>query len=588
MFSFRLSGVCVCVVVSLYSGIIHAEENIPAEHFYPRDIATGTLATEHATALPHLVVSASSTLHWVDNPLSLGVPPGIRAEEPVTIRLVDSALQLDSSIAVGLWDIATLSASLPVIIYQRGEPVPELGLEGQTESETTNGFGEPRLGIKITALEWGLLGVAVEGRVFFPSSARYRSDTVRFVPNLIVGLGNEVFRVSGNVGWEFREALKTETFEGGDRFTWALGGDVAVISGLRAGLGAFGTADTERNIGSTQAVELQGGLSYEILPGLNVNVGAGTGLSKGVGSPALRVMSGIAYAPPRQDADKDGVVRALDRCPDGAEDFDGFQDEDGCPEPDNDNDGLLDADDQCPNLPEDFDGFEDEDGCPDPDNDQDGIADADDACPMVFGVIELKGCPEEDKDGDGIPDHRDQCPDVPEDFDGFNDEDGCPDPDNDQDGIPDLQDQCPNEPETLNGFEDEDGCPDEGRSNVRLRGSRLEIGERVYFDTASDRIQERSYPILRQMAAVLKSQPDLTKIRVSGHTDARGDDAMNQDLSERRAASVMRFLVENGIEAERLTSRGFGESHPVDTNDSAKGREMNRRVEFHILEKAEK
>jgi outer membrane protein OmpA-like peptidoglycan-associated protein len=299
-------------------------------------------------------------------------------------------------------------------------------------------------------------------------------------------------------------------------------------------------------------------------------------------------MTGIAYAPPRQDADQDGVVRALDRCPDGAEDFDGFQDEDGCPEPDNDNDGLLDADDQCPNLPEDFDGFEDEDGCPDPDNDQDGIADADDACPMVFGVIELKGCPEEDEDGDGIPDHRDQCPDVPEDFDGFNDEDGCPDPDNDQDGIPDLQDQCPNEPETLNGFEDEDGCPDEGRSNVRLRGSRLEIGERVYFDTASDRIQERSYPILRQMAAVLKSQPDLTKIRVSGHTDARGDDAMNQDLSERRAASVMRFLIENGIEAERLTSRGFGESHPVDTNDSAKGREMNRRVEFHILEKAEK
>jgi OOP family OmpA-OmpF porin len=99
---------------------------------------------------------------------------------------------------------------------------------------------------------------------------------------------------------------------------------------------------------------------------------------------------------------------------------------------DTDGDGIPDSIDKCPNEPEDKDGFQDEDGCPDPDN-----------------------------DGDGILDKDDKCPNEPEDKDGFQDEDGCPDPDNDGDGILDVNDKCPNEPETFNGYQDEDGCPDE-------------------------------------------------------------------------------------------------------------------------------
>jgi OOP family OmpA-OmpF porin len=99
---------------------------------------------------------------------------------------------------------------------------------------------------------------------------------------------------------------------------------------------------------------------------------------------------------------------------------------------DTDGDGIPDSIDKCPTEPEDKDGFQDEDGCPDPDN-----------------------------DGDGILDKDDKCPNEPEDKDGFQDEDGCPDPDNDGDGIPDVSDKCPNEPETVNGYQDEDGCPDE-------------------------------------------------------------------------------------------------------------------------------
>jgi thrombospondin type 3 repeat protein len=98
---------------------------------------------------------------------------------------------------------------------------------------------------------------------------------------------------------------------------------------------------------------------------------------------------------------------------------------------DRDHDGIPDKRDQCPEQPEDFDGYQDEDGCPDLDN-----------------------------DGDGIPDTRDLAPDLPEDVDGFEDDDGRPDLDNDGDGIPDVRDLCPNEAEDFDGDQDTDGCPD--------------------------------------------------------------------------------------------------------------------------------
>jgi OOP family OmpA-OmpF porin len=192
------------------------------------------------------------------------------------------------------------------------------------------------------------------------------------------------------------------------------------------------------------------------------------------------------------DSDGDGIPDKDDKCPNEPEDRDGFQDDDGCPDPDNDADGVLDANDRCPLDPgpasnfgcpaeapkdsdgdgipdnldrcpyqaEDKDGFEDEDGCPDPDNDGDGLLDTADKCPNQAGPPTNFGCPVLDRDGDGILDKDDKCPDEPEDKDGFEDEDGCPDLDNDRDGIPDAQDKCPNEPEDKDGFEDEDGCPD--------------------------------------------------------------------------------------------------------------------------------
>ncbi|HZI12930.1 MAG TPA: Ig-like domain-containing protein [Myxococcus sp.] len=188
-----------------------------------------------------------------------------------------------------------------------------------------------------------------------------------------------------------------------------------------------------------------------------------------------------------------------------------------------------------------------------------------------------------DTDGDGLTDDKDGCPTVAEDTDGFEDADGCADPDNDKDGIADTADACVNEPEVINGVKDEDGCPDQGKVKVQVDGERILILEKVYFATSKDVILPRSFPLLKQVAAVLRANPQVELLRIEGHTDSQGNDAMNLDLSKRRAASVRAFLVNEGIAAERLESEGYGETRPVDTNTTAAGRENNRRVEFTIL-----
>jgi len=265
--------------------------------------------------------------------------------------------------------------------------------------------------------------------------------------------------------------------------------------------------------------------------------------------------------PVDDDPDKDGIRGAADKCPNEPEDKDGFQDEDGCPDLDNDNDGIPDAADKCPNDPEDKDGFQDEDGCPDPDN-----------------------------DGDGIPDAQDKCPLEPEDKDGFQDEDGCPDPDNDNDGVPDAQDKCPLEPETKNGYQDDDGCPDEIPAKLKQFTG---VIQGINFQVSDATLQASSYATLDKAVAVLKEFGDL-KLEIQGHTDDQplrpgAKYADNQALSQARADSVKAYLVSKGIDQSRLTSRGYGDTIPVESPKDLKGdklntaRAKNRRVEFKLV-----
>jgi outer membrane protein OmpA-like peptidoglycan-associated protein len=266
---------------------------------------------------------------------------------------------------------------------------------------------------------------------------------------------------------------------------------------------------------------------------------------------------GVEPRLPERDSDGDHIPDRRDRCPNQAEDLDGFQDEDGCPDDDNDGDGILDEEDDCPDLAEDKNGIVDEDGCPE------GKLDA-----------------AYDQDGDGIEDTQDKCPTEPEDRDGFQDEDGCPDLDNDGDQIPDAKDLCPNEPETENGYADGDGCPDEDQ--VRVVGGEIVLDEVVRFATNSAEISKESDALLGRLAKLIREHPEYVHISIEGHADMRGTEQQNVALSADRARAVLDRLVKEGVAPGRLSSKGFGSSRPrvPGKNDAALAK--NRRVEFVV------
>jgi outer membrane protein OmpA-like peptidoglycan-associated protein len=280
-----------------------------------------------------------------------------------------------------------------------------------------------------------------------------------------------------------------------------------------------------------------------------------------------------------KDSDGDGLLDREDLCPQQPEDFDDFVDGDGCPDPDNDEDGIEDDLDECPDTPEDEDGWEDRDGCPDTDNDGDGFMDREDECPDeaedVDDFEDVDGCPDPDNDEDGTLDVDDECPLVPGPEASF----GCPD--GDEDRVPDYRDDCPDEKcDERADPKRSDGCP----SQVVVTEEEVVILDKVYFEYNKDIIRTVSYDILDQVAEVLDRYQDIERVEVQGHTDSDGTEEANLDLSQRRAESVVEYLVEHGIDRDRLTSIGYGEAEPIDTNDTKAGRANNRRVQFKILD----
>jgi outer membrane protein OmpA-like peptidoglycan-associated protein len=457
------------------------------------------------------------------------------------------------------------------------------------------------------------VGLGVVASLFLPTTSpkeRFLGEE-KLVPQIIGILDKELgrqgrLRVALNAGIRIRPTTTFTHSDPGPGNAPVTGRSITVGTELPFGVGvgyaiakqrlevvaeAYGSlpiGDHE----SYQPLEALGGLKVYLARNSFLSLGAGRGLLPGRGaSPDFRGMIGIVLEPSIGDRDGDGIKDDVDQCPDEPEDMDRFEDEDGCPEPDNDRDGILDDNDKCPEIPEDKDNFQDEDGCPEGDKndrDGDGILDDADKCPDEpedFDQFEDEdGCPDPDNDKDGILDQDDLCPNDPEDKDGYEDEDGCPDLDNDKDRISDRDDKCPNEPETYNGTDDQDGCPDRGR--VVVTDTAIEILDMVYFEYNKAVIKPQSYPILDAVAATLQGNPSILLIEIQGHTDERGDDAYNLDLSDRRAKSVEKYLVDKGVESKRLTAQGYGETQPVDRRSNEAAWAKNRRVAFLILKRA--
>jgi outer membrane protein OmpA-like peptidoglycan-associated protein len=259
------------------------------------------------------------------------------------------------------------------------------------------------------------------------------------------------------------------------------------------------------------------------------------------------------------------------------------------PPKDSDGDGITDDVDQCPDKPAGAhpDPAPDRKGCPAGDADLDGVTDDADKCPNeaqgAWPDPDRPGCPDKDDDGDGVPNHQDQCPAEAAGLMPDPQRKGCPAPDRDHDFVPDAVDACPDKPGAPNDDPKKNGCP----GLVLIEAGQIHINRPVFFATDKDTILKKSFPVLKAVGDALKSTPGVRKVSIEGHTDDRGNADHNLELSQRRADSVRAWLIEHGIEAERLEAKGYGSTQPIRTNKTNKGRAENRRVQFTIVDPAQ-
>ena len=498
-------------------------------------------------------------------------------------QLINHQFQGTFSFNYGIANMLVLGLSAPVNLasgeaqFDKQNPPQPTVNPGQW---SPNAFDSQTLGfialhgkLRILRVERGF-GLALATQVGVPVTDAPRAagaDPGFFIWPQLIGekrfFGAGILKIGANAGFRAHSTSGTQLdlrdgrFVDGQRITYGLGASVRVAEPVDIVADTYGTfllgaADSAVKPSN----EVTGGLKIFIERNSYLMLGAGPRYTSGFEAADVRAFVGFIFEPSIGDRDGDGIKDDLDKCPDEKEDFDGFEDVVGCPEPDNDHDGIPDIKDKCPNVPEDMDGDEDTDGCPEPPKDG-------------------------DRDHDGIPDSRDKCPDDPEDKDGFEDEDGCPEPDNDHDGIPDVKDLCPNEPETFNKFRDEDGCPDRG--NVVVEDNNIVILKKIQFKTGSAEILPESNEILDAVAGTIKDHPEFQLVEIAGHADERAPDAYNLQLTQLRVNAVVAALVARGTPANKLRSKGYGEYCPEDPEHNEAAWEKNRRVEFKIVKTAD-
>ena len=569
--------------------------------FHPAVGAHSFITLDSAEVLEHRLMHFGLVANYEREPFSYKLGGPDATASPTTVVPVGDLAMAELVAAVGLYNRFEVGASLPVAFSWGGDAFDAYGRSTGASASSVVGLGDLRVEGKGEVVGFGsdrafLLSLSAGGTLPTGDRSAFFGEKT-FAGRLRALLEyqrGENLRAVAMLGGLFREK---SVFLGTPESHSGLYGLAAELKPTdQIGVLAEVTGRVATKYSDTNPAEFDAAMRFYLPSMLNLLMGAGFGLNQGVGSPVVRAYVGLGWAPDYRDRDHDGIPDMSDRCPDEPEDRDGFQDDDGCPDPDNDGDGIPDALDKCPNEPEDFDGFQDDDGCPDPDNDGDGIPDLNDACPNDKedgkgkrptdgcpstledsdgdGIPDVKdkcpdepedkdgfqdddGCPDYDNDGDGIPDVYDACPNEPEDFDGFEDNDGCPDVDNDHDGIPDKKDKCPNQPETLNNFKDDDGCPD-GPPLVALgeRDDKIFMVEHINFfpgPGGKPQLTTNSHMLVGLVARVLQGHVEVAKVRI----DVQGKDT-TKEVTQERADAVLHALIRNGVDAQRLKATGLG------------------------------
>jgi outer membrane protein OmpA-like peptidoglycan-associated protein len=630
------AGLCSAVLWALLASSAARAQNqgFTVNRYEPTAAGEWSFWVDHPWYSRTRYFAAGLTLNYGHNPLVFGRDNGSGFTQTATV--IEHQLLGHLDVAGSFLDRVTLNLSLPITLLESGNPTSTITPQSGT-------VGDPRLGFMVRL--WGQpdespISINLGANFYIPLRAitgdsaavtPTSSDTgVRILPRLVLaGFGHHI-RWSTVAGFLFRP----EAVIGGSA--------VAIGTGSEIQLGVLvNYADKERRFAVGPEVQLStlitGGQTFgrdstsiEVLLGghyniarlVQVGLAAGLGALRQPGTPDARVLLRLAYAPIRSlagpsDRDHDGILDKEDACPDEP----GVRADDpllnGCPLRDRDGDGVLDREDLCPDVHKgshpdplrlgcplgdrDSDGVSDRDdlcpdvpmgphpdpqrlGCPLSDRDQDGVFDRDDLCPDVpQGEVpdpQRPGCPAGDRDKDGWLDPKDQCPDVPAGIHPDPQRPGCPDLDRDGDSVPDRVDACPDKPGAPHPDPKKNGCP----SLVTIKDGKLTILRPVFFATNQDVILPQSFPVLQAVTDAVQATPEIRRIAIEGHTDNRGKVEYNTDLSDRRARSVVRWLTEHGIAAERLSGKGYGPSRPIADNRTAAGRAANRRVEFIIVD----
>jgi outer membrane protein OmpA-like peptidoglycan-associated protein len=523
------------------------------------------MMVDNARPLGHLSYTAGIGFDWAGKPL---VETNGTDETQALIATQGTASLLAG---IGLWERLELSMELPVVLVQTtNAPRNPLALRFSDIAEG-GGLGDIRVTPKVLlfgpkkAAEPGF-AMSFASDVVIPtgSGAKFQGGAFRVAPRL---LGDWVFApgfwIAGNAGVQLLENVVLGNYEQGTALVWGGAARIPLTKWLGLTAEATGTrtfAGDEENALELRRLGLVG-LEATFATNWSVKLAGGTRLATGVGNPEFQGGLTVAYTMDYDpDADRDTIMGSLDRCPDEAEDFDGFEDSDGCPERDNDKDGVDDLLDKCEGQLEDFDGFEDSDGCPELDNDKDGFNDDADKCPIApedkDGFEDNDGCPEEDNDQDGVIDGLDKCPKDKEDLDGFEDKDGCPEEDNDQDGVLDGADKCADQLETLNGVDDGDGCADEGLFEVNLAQGTVKFATPIRFAGVTATLDEGSTATVAALTALLKQSEGL-RLRLVVHTGDAGFEAANLSLSEERSKALAALIATDGLSIDRIATAAY-------------------------------
>lgn len=484
-------------------------------------------AVRRVGTFEHLSLSGLVTADYAHDPLVL--ESEVDREERARVVRHELTLSLDAALA--LYDRALVFAKLDVIPVLKG---PRLAEDIALARAAGGGVGDLSLGARVRLFGEpdDFFALAAQAAVLTPTAREraYRGEEgVAVRPELIAELRPKPVRIAINLGTLVRREQRLLDARIGSELVYGVSAGLAVhraVELLAELWGGFSYADFARR--ATTPFEWLAGAKVHTTGGLYAALAAGTGFTHGIGTPDARAVAQLGWLSPQRAREVEPRPAPVDR----------------------DGDGIDDTRDRCPEQAEDRDGVADDDGCPDL-----------------------------DEDGDGVLDATDACRSEPEDRDNYDDADGCPDPDNDKDGTLDVEDGCP----TVAGVPDQRGCP--APSSFSEEGQLIVLDE-ILFETNKAIILPESLPHLAAVQTLLGERPEITKLRIEGHTDSTGPAPRNQQLSEERAAAVRMWLREHGIEPARLDAYGCGELHPVASDDTDQGRAKNRRVVFQVVEPA--